>query len=196
MGDSPLISAAEFAEKKYDLPEGGRWTELVAGEVVQYQPPDEKHGTVVLNLSKSLARYFQGAEAENAGEAAFELGLHVARDPDTVRTPPVCCFRGESRFAVLDEVVTDRPPAVVAEIASTNDRRRNMAQRVEEYLRWGVPLVWVIDPHQEQVHVLQQGQPQKQLGARDSLIGFPVLPGFSIRVTDLFAEPKWWREHK
>lgn len=196
MSDTSRLTAEQFAEQKYDLPDAGRWTELVAGELVSYQPPDEKHGTVVLNLSKALAGYFQQADPEHAGYAGFELGLRVARDPDTVRTPPVCCFLGEERFSIADEIFTDRRPAVVAEIASTNDRRRSIGGRVEEYLGWGVSLLWVIDPHQEQVHVFRPGPVQKVLGAADTLLGYPVLPGFSIRLTDLFAEPKWWRERR
>jgi Uma2 family endonuclease len=191
-----LLTAHQFAARKYDLPQGGRWTELVAGRVVQYQPPDEKHGNVVLNLSKSLAAYFQQPDPEHAGYAGFELGLYVARNPDTVRTPPICCFRGERRFADADEVFTENRPGVVAEIASTNDRRRGMAERVQEYLAWGVAAVWVIDPHQEQVHVFRRDHPQKTLGAGDALVGYPALPGFSMPVLDLFAEPKWWRERK
>ena len=195
MPESSPLTAEQFAEQKYDLPEGGRWTELVAGEVTHYEPPDQRHGTVVLNLSKALAAHFQKEETE-PGYAAFELGLLVSRNPDTVRAPAISCFRGESRFAEADEIFTEKLPAVVAEIASTNDRRRTIAARVQEYLSWGVALVWVIDPHQEQVHVFQPGQPQKTRRVGESLVGYPALPGFSIPVLELFAEPKWWRERR
>lgn len=195
MAEPPPLTADQFAEQKYDLPEGGRWTELVAGQVTQYEPPDERHGNVVLNLSKALAAHFQDSDTE-PGYAAFELGLLVNRGPDTVRAPAISCFRGESRFAEADEIFTEKRPAVVADVASTNDRRRTIAARVQEYLNWGVSLVWVIDPHQEQVHVFQAGQPQKTRHVGESLVGYPALPGFSIPVLELFAEPKWWRERR
>ena len=84
MTDQQCLSAEEFAEQKFDFGDGGRWVELVAGKVVSLEPPNAAHGTTVLNLSKALARYL--LEAPD-GYACFELGLLVARDPDTVRCP-------------------------------------------------------------------------------------------------------------
>ncbi len=46
MIDDALVTAEEFANTKYDLPEGGRWTELFAGRILTLQPPDEVHGNI------------------------------------------------------------------------------------------------------------------------------------------------------
>src|SRR5690242_16829515 len=108
------LDAEQFAEQKYDLPEGGRWTELVSGKVVVLSPPDDAHGNIVRNLSKSLADY---AHQSQLGYACFELGLIVSRCPDTVRCPAACYFTSGERFAEADKAVTDACPAVVVEIA-------------------------------------------------------------------------------
>ena len=189
MIDFNLLTGEQFVERKLDLPEGGRWHELVAGKVVQLQPPDVAHGTTLLNFSKALADYLQ---RQPDGYACFELGLIVGRDPDTVRCPAVSFFVEGDKFAESDKTVTDSRPALVVEIASTNDRRRTMRQRVDEYLAWGVQLVWVADPNEKQFHIFQPGRPGKKLGEDQSLLGQPVINGFEIRVGDLFLEPEWW----
>jgi Uma2 family endonuclease len=190
MNDNRILTAERFAETKFDLPEGGRWVELVAGEVVHLHPPDDAHGTTVLNLSKALAEF---AQESQVGYACFELGLIVTRDPDTVRCPAVSYFLEGERFAMADATVTDARPALVVEIASTNDRRRDMRYRVEQYMRWGVDAIWVADPTERQVHVSQKNRPTQRLAGHETLLGHPVLSGFSIQVGDLFAEPDWWR---
>ncbi|MBT6154365.1 MAG: Uma2 family endonuclease [Planctomycetaceae bacterium] len=191
MSDTTRLTAEEFATEKDELPDGGRWVELVEGQVITYQPPDVMHGNVVMNLSKQLADSLQAAE--NAGYACFELGLVVARNPDTVRMPQVCYYQSGERFAETDAVVTEQRPTLVVEVASTNDRRRDMAARVSEYLRRGVERVWVIDTVDFQCIVHTAGQPAEQLTAHDTLSGGPILPDFQMCVEDLFTEPKWWQ---
>lgn len=187
----PLLTAEQFAAMKFDLPDGGRWTELVRGRIVHLQPPDEGHGNVVYNLSRALSVYF-GPHQPTPGYACFELGLRVARDPDTVRCPAACCFIGAERFAEADKIVTDVRPSLVAEIASTNDRRRSLPERVTEYRAWGVELLWIIDPIGRQVQVEPHGQEAVTLTADQFLSGGSVLPGFSLTVARLFAAPDWW----
>ena len=90
--DAPaLLTAEDFADRKYELPDGGRWTELVEGQVTAYSPVDDVHGNVVRNLSGALATH---AQQTQQGYAGFELGLIVSRDPDTVR-----CLEGHQSHA-------------------------------------------------------------------------------------------------
>ena len=51
------LTAELFAAQRFDLPDDGRWTELVAGRVVALGPPEPIHGTVVLNLTKALGQH-------------------------------------------------------------------------------------------------------------------------------------------
>ena len=195
MNQRGLLTAEQFSEQKFDLPDGGRWVELVDGELVTLHPPDVAHGTTLLNLSKALADCLQ---QNPEGYACFELGLIVARNPDTVRCPPVSFFVQGDRFAEADKAVTDTRPALVAEIPSTNDRRRDLGRRIKAYLEWGIELVWVIDPIEKEVYVYQRGRPSKKLSEHKmlygcSLLGNSILPEFKIRISALFVEPDWWR---
>lgn len=205
-----LLTAEDFAATRFDLPEGGRWSELIAGEVVRREPPDDTHGTVVLNLSKAVADCLHAAastsgshrdatseltavtESMQPAYACFDHPLVVRRQPDTVLSPPMCLLGG-AWFQELDEVVTTTVPQLVAEIASTNDRRREMGQRVKLYRDLGVSAVWVIDPQESTVHIYPADEPSYELVAEETLDGGNLLPGFLYPVADLFREPQWWR---
>jgi Uma2 family endonuclease len=192
MIDEALITAERFAEIKYDLPENGRWTELLAGRIVTLQPPDDKHGNVVLNLSKAMAETYQAGSAPS-GMACFDVGILVHRDPDTIYSPAMSYFSLDLGFAPVDEVYTDRVPLLVCEVASSNDRRRNMADRVLTYLERGVDLVWVMDPIEKRCHVHGKHQTPKKLEDWQTLDGGRIVSDFRITVGNLFADPKWWK---
>jgi Uma2 family endonuclease len=179
-----------FIADREELPDGGRWTELQRGQLVTLEPPTVEHGTAVLNLTKALAEFVQRG---GAGYACFELGLILARNPDTVRFPAVSYYVEGPRFAEADKVVTDVRPALVAEIASTNDRRRGMHDRVTTWLDWGVTAVWVIDPHAKEVHTFEQKRTPSRLAVDDSLAGGSVLNGFELPLSELFKQPAWYR---
>ena len=193
MSAEERLTAEEFAARRHELPDGGRWMELVEGQAVNLGQPDLPHGTAVLNLSKALAAYLSAETASQQGYACFELGIVTVRGPDTVRFPAVSCFAGGALFAEAEKIVTETAPALVVEIASTGPRREKTAARVAEYHTAGVRLVWVIDTLEKKVHVAQKGVLTKRLAEHESLLGRPVLAGFRVRVGDLFAEPTWWK---
>jgi Uma2 family endonuclease len=186
----PLMTAEQFVEQRFDLPDAGQWAELTRGEPTFFQPPDLEHGNVILNLSKALGTHVQAARA---GYACFELGLAVARRPDTIRFPAACYFLEGKLFAESDKAFTDLAPALVIELASTNDRRKAMADRVREYFEFGVPYVWLIDPHERCVHLCARGKVPQRIGELETLNGDPPLRGFRLPVVELFHVPDWWK---
>jgi len=185
-----LITAEEFVDQRYDLPDAGQWSELDRGVVIHFQPPDGDHGNVIRNLSRALALYVQGG---GPGYACFDLGVAVTRRPDTLRFPAACHFIEGPRFAEADKPFTENPPALVVELASTNDRRRGITDRVLSYHELGTGMVWVIDPKEKCVHLCPRGRKTELLTADRTLNGDPVLPGFSVPVQELFGEPEWWK---
>ena len=190
MPSDEILTAEQFAAGRHELPDGGRWTELVAGRPILFSPPTVEHGGAVLNLGKALAEYSHKGQG---GYACFELGLIVAREPDTVRFPAVSFFMAGPMFAESDKIITEIMPTLIVEVASSNDRRRGLEQRVGGWLNWGVPLVWALDLHAKQVHVFEQGRAVSALAEHDVLTGGSRLPGFKTGVKGLFQEPAWWK---
>ena len=184
------LSVDQFLEERDDLPFNGRWSELVEGIPICFEPPDLLHGNVILNVSKALADFIHQS---NLGYACFDLGLLLARDPDTLRYPAVSYFLDGPRFAESDKLFTEAVPAFVIELASSTDRRRLLQSREREFLTRGVKLVWTIDTAAGDIQVVSADQPEGQrFSGDDSVPAGPLLPSLSIRAADLFTAPSWW----
>ena len=193
------MTAEEFVASRYELEEGGRWSELILGESVSLVAPPAKHGTAVLNITKALADYVQQTMV---GYACFELGLIIKRVPDSVYCPPISYFVAGSRWEEMDKEITETRPALVIEMASSYDRRQSIPPRVSQYLDWGVAVVWVVDTesqnvcvHTSSASVLFDSQDSLESSAEwvNASCAAPVLDGFRIPVEDVFREPDFMR---
>ena len=66
--------------------------------------------------------------------------------PTRFRIPDVCVTVG----AKPTEQIFRTPPFLAIEILSKKDRKRNILERVADYLAFGVRYVWVIDPRSQE----------------------------------------------
>jgi Uma2 family endonuclease len=80
-------------------------------------------------------------------------------------------------------------PDLAVEVVSPNDLAYDVDEKVQEYLRAGVRLVWVVNPQARTVEVHPPGRPGAILRENDVLGGEEVLPGFQCRVGELFLPP-------
>jgi Uma2 family endonuclease len=71
------------------------------------------------------------------------------------------------------------------EVVSENDSFPSLQRKVETYLRDGVRLVWVVDPDSARVTVYQ-GNRFQTLTKSDTLSGADVIPGFELKLAELF----------
>ncbi len=69
--------------------------------------------------------------------------------PTRFRIPDVCVTVG----AKPTEQIFRTPPFLAIEILSKKDRKRNVLERVADYLAFGVRYVWVIDPRSQEAWV-------------------------------------------
>ena len=136
---------------------------------------------IVAALENHVAR--QGLGIVTTAEAGFQL----ARDPDTVLRPDVafvCAvpippggvkgyFQG-----VLDLAV---------EVVSPSDRPDEVAAKVQDWLRAGCSMVWVVELTNHTVAVHRRGSQVAVSTTIYMLTGGDVLPGFSMKVARVFA---------
>ncbi len=123
--------------------------------------------------------------AENAGYQCF------ADAPDKVRRPDASFLRSDRisfAQAMADGYITITPDLAV-EVVSPTDRVYDVDAKVEEYLRAGGPLVWVINPEVRTIEVHRRQGQGIILHETDELDGGDVLPGFRCPVRDLFQPP-------
>lgn len=176
-----LLTAEEFAA----MPELGRFTELVKGEVIRVPPPSFLHGVVCSNVAFELATHVRPRALGRI--VTNDSGVITERDPDSVRGADVAYFSYERLpKSVTPRVYPEVPPELVFEVMSPDDVFRDVMAKVDEYLTAGVSLVYVIDPSREQAMLFQKGTLGTLFGPSDEMTFPGVLPDLRIHVGPLF----------
>lgn len=179
--DTALLTAQEYAA----LPDLGRPTELVRGEVVGMNVPTPRHGQVCGNAYYIVRVY---KESHDTGHVVSnDSGFLTERDPDTVRGPDVW-FVSYNKVpkGPLPKKYLDVPPDVAFEIKSPSDIWSDVPAKVTEYLEAGVGVVCVLDPDTESAHVFYPDRPNEILSGDDELMLPEHLPGFGVPVRRFF----------
>ena len=117
-----------------------------------------------------------------------DVGFVLAVNPDTVRAPDVCFIRREKVPETGEPTgFWTIPPDLAVEVLSPNDRYTEVAEKVAEWLAFGVRLVLVVDPRPRTVAVHRPNAPVRILNEDDTLDGEDVVPGWSLPVRAIFA---------
>jgi len=175
------------AEELMLLPDRGVRYELVAGELQEMPPAGGEHGFVGGRASRRLGSYLD-QHPEVGGELFIsEAGYRLQRDPDTVRAPDLAYIAAERVLQARVPGYIDLAPDLVVEVVSPHDTASEVQTKVEEWLRAGSRLVWVLYPSTRTITAYQPDGTARLLHEDDTLHGEPVLPGFTCRVGDLFG---------
>jgi Uma2 family endonuclease len=177
-----LIDAAEFQT----IPDESYRQELVAGYVVSEPFPTMRHDRMRGRIERLLYAHVM---EHGLGEIFCDLGYLLAERPDTVRGPDVS-FVSKARLAGVDERRWFRgAPDLAVEILSPSNRPGEVHAKVADYLAAGARLCWVVDTERRRVAVYRQILFPTYLSVDDTLDGGDVLPGFSVRLSELFEDP-------
>lgn len=178
----PRPGEAITVEEFMRLPDDGHKYERVKG-VLKVTPAGHEQEDIGIWLSTLLTNFVRPRElgriyGSNAGYR-FPNGDVRAPNVSFVRQERLPGGRSPKGFA-------DYPPDLAVEILSPNQKLKDMGYKAGEFLDWGTPLVWVIDPDARSVTVYRSLTKAHTLGPNDELSGEEVIPGFSIRVGELF----------
>jgi Uma2 family endonuclease len=159
--------------------------ELIAGEVINMAPAGAEHGEIALELGYRIKQY---ADTHHLGKVyAAETGFTIARNPDTTRAPDVAFVRAQRLPPTSPRGFFEGPPDLAVEVVSPSDSHAELSAKVEQWLSAGAVSVWVVDPANRTIDVHRAGQPILRLRAGDELRDEPALPGFTLRVEDVFT---------
>lgn len=111
----------------------------------------------------------------------------LQQEPQLAVKPEVSYVRAD-RLPLGD--LYDEPlelvPDLVVEVVPPNDRAGNVEERIQRYLRFGVPLLWVLWPRRRAITVYADGRLVRELSDDDELDGGDVLPGFRVAIAEIF----------
>lgn len=176
-----LMTADEFLQ----LPQIEASLELIRGEVRTTVRPGARHGKIAWRVTWLLGQTVMPARL---GEIyPSDTGFLISRNPDTVRAPDGAFIRRERQHEIVNpEKYIPIAPDLAVEVDSPNDRPGDIAEKIAEWLAFGVRLLWSIQPKKRTVTVHQSGTAPLVLGDTDTLTGGDVLPAFRCRVSEIF----------
>jgi Uma2 family endonuclease len=179
------ITASEFVEF-VECPENReRHFELERGSVVELPLGGVRHGVICAN-----AAYMFGTFSKSTGcgfVCSNNPGFLVERNPDTVRGPDLAWFSG--MLKIEDERrFSETPPALIVEVVEAHESVEAIVGRVREFLVFGTPTVWVIDPLTRSIKVFSSRGDAELLQSGDS-ISVDAIPGFRCKVAEFFTLP-------
>lgn len=110
--------------------------DYVAGELEERNVGEKDHSAV----QAFFVKWFAEHEDELKLEAFPEIRIKISAQQ--VRVADVAILRTDESY----EAVLTRPPVVVIEILSPEDRMNRYERRLQDYRQFGVSHIWVIDP--------------------------------------------------
>jgi Uma2 family endonuclease len=165
MGTTTLVSVEEYLRTSF--PDADR--EYVDGRIVERNVGEVDHSDVQSSILHYLRTHYK-----KGVWAGVEVRVQVKKT--RFRIPDVTVVGGGKPA----EPIIRKPPAIVVEVLSPDDRAGDLEDKIADYLAFGIPYVWVINPESHRAHV------HTQHGSHEVKDGF--LRAESIKVEVPLAE--------
>jgi len=156
--------------------------ELIDGRMV-FKMADRKHSKSQGVLHGELYLYFK---QNPIGQALPEFSLRLwPENKYNFRVPDIAVFLNENLHE--EEKYETRGPDLAIEIASDDDPASAVFAKGRLYLEKGSRVVWMVFPTEKRVMIMTATEWRWE---SDTLTCPELLPGFSIKVADIFADRK------
>jgi Uma2 family endonuclease len=180
-----LLTVADLAKLPSELPSGTVLYELHKGRLVIMPPPGDIHGGVESNLVAELK--IQGDRRGHGKTRSGDVGIILWRNPDTVVGADAAFIANRSLpIRTSTEGYLETIPDLVVEVRSKNDSQPEVENKVKDYLKAGVSVVWVADPKRQTVTAYRRGRKPKVFTAADTLTVEDIIPEFKLAVAEVF----------
>ncbi len=180
------LTAAKFLLWRDD----GKRNELIDG--VHYVTPSPRfsHQEVVGRLHLAIGNFL--ATRRHLGRIILARFDVVLSDYDVVE--PDLLFLSGDQQSILTEANVQGAPALVVEVLSPSTRRRDEGIKRTLFDQKGVREYWLVDPKNCRVSICRRSADgsfpivSTLSAAADEQIETPLLPGFQLSMSELFAE--------
>jgi len=188
----PLNATADtlrmmITEQLVALPDDGldRW--LVRGELQsrpwKHRTPDES--SAMTGVAFAIEQWAQQERLER-GVVLIDAYHRLSDSPDTTLGIDVSLISSRQWAAARHRPFVEGCPILAAKIISQSDTHETVTDAVREYLDTGVSVVWVVDPDFETVSAYTRSEEPRLFSRGQELTAEPHLPGFRVRVAELF----------
>lgn len=174
----------EDFEAYADSPDNAnRLLELVNGEITE-KMPTEDHGNAVSNLAVLIGMYLRQHNIK--GRLLIEVRYRNPADRRNARIPDISFHTQKHELVTKGSV--PHMPGLAIKVKSPDDTLKSMREKARFYLANGTKLVWLVYPNKRLVEVYT-ADVEDVLIEENTLDGGEVLPGFTLAVHEIFADP-------
>ena len=169
MGAATLISVDEYLNTSYSPDR-----EYVDGQLVERNLGERTHSRVQRNLIILIHRVARELGIDVYPEQRVQVSAKRFRIPDVTVV---------KRSQPQDEIFR-LPPHLCIEILSREDTMQYMQEKIDDYLRFGVPYIWIINPKSRKGYVVtSDGMVEAKPGVLETQD-----PNLSVPLEALFEE--------
>jgi Uma2 family endonuclease len=170
------------------LPDDGidRW--LIDGEVREFGTMTVRnwvHSTIMAQLVMAIGDWWKQQLPPRGIIICGEAGIKLSEDDvvgvDVAYVSPAVIARQSGETTLIEGV-----PALAVEIQSPSDKLSESEEKIDRYLRAGVPLVWSINPMRRTAVVYRPGALPRLVNEDEELSGEEVMPGLEVAMRQLF----------
>lgn len=160
--------------------------EVVKGELIEMSPAGARHGEIGGNI---FAPLWTHVKSNSLGKVFMDQTTYVLQgtpdDIQTIRVPDISFIAAANLPDQTPKGYWYQPPDVAVEIISSSDKAGDIQARIADYLEAGTREVWVAYPELAQIMVHQKDS-SRLLHEEDTLTGEELLPGFALKLIDVF----------
>ena len=161
-------------------PNDGYKYEWNDGELIRFTGMNKRQAYIYNVLNKLFSKKGYIETGSLVAEYDTMLTGIQMRRPDIAYLTDEQMFRGKDGEDVI--------PEFVIEIISETDQFYKIEDKITEYFKAGVKVIWNIVPEHKLVYIYTSRKTVKICGDADVCSAAPVLPDFTIAVEDIFAE--------
>jgi Uma2 family endonuclease len=145
--------------------------EYVDGRIVERNVGEVDHSDV----QTAIAHYLR---THHKKQVWAGVAVRVQVKKTRFRIPDVTVMLGSKP----SERIIRRPPAIAIEVLSPDDRAGDLEEKINDYLAFGIPCVWVINPETRRAYV---HTPKGSHEAKDGILRAESA-GLEVPLSELF----------
>lgn len=185
---SKTYTYADYLQWKFD-----ERIELIKGKIFKMSPaPSSFHQEIAVEITRVFANYLKGKFCK-VYSAPFDVRLIkkslINEDVTTVVQPDICVICDRSK---IDKAGCIGAPDIVVEIISPGNNKTELLNKFEIYEENGVQEYWIVSPQDKTFLRYTLNQDGTYVASKllpsDAEVTTPILPGFVLKLEDVFAE--------
>lgn len=173
------VSLADFLRLHADIEDGYKY-EYNNGIIEKTKSIDQEQGFIQKILNKL---FYQTKVSRKDGSFLAETDMKTSETQ--LRRPDLSIYYGSQQAKIASGKNQVAP--WVGEIISPSDNANKINQKVDEYFKAGVKVVWNIYPASDQVFVYTSPENITVCRGKTICSGKPALPDFEISADELFS---------